>query len=246
MEVYLDARVYDTGMATVLEIMGRNAGWLTAAAALASHEGYGPDLIYLPEVPFEIDKFVSDVNEAYSKSGKVIVAVSEGIHDKEGNYIAEMTVHQHGKDAFGHVQLGGAAAVLTRILGQRLDIKLRNIEFSLLQRCAAHCASLTDVNEAFLAGQSAVRLAIEGKSDAMVAFERGNGSDYQCNIVLVNVEDVANKEKAIPREWINKEGHGLKEDFIQYALPLIQGESSPRKVNGLPRFANLKKIPARK
>jgi 6-phosphofructokinase 1 len=246
MEVYLDARVYDTGMATVLEIMGRNAGWLTAASALATYEGYGPDLIYLPEIPFEIDKFVSDVDAVYRKSGKVIVAISEGIHDKEGNYVAEMTVHQHGKDAFGHVQLGGAAAVLTRILGQKLNIKLRSIEFSLLQRCAAHCASLTDVNEAFMAGQSAVRLAIEGKSDCMVAFERGRGPEYRCETTLVDLGEVANKEKTIPREWINKEGHGLNEEFIQYARPLIQGESYPQNVNGLPRFAQLKKAPVKK
>jgi 6-phosphofructokinase 1 len=157
-----------------------------------------------------------------------------------------MTVHQHGKDAFGHVQLGGAAAVLTRILGQKLNIKLRNIEFSLLQRCAAHCASLTDVNEAFLAGQSAVRLAIEGKSDCMVAFERTGGSDYQCKTTLVDVNEVANEEKIVPREWINKEGHGLEKAFIQYARPLIQGESHPQIVNGLPRFAHLKKVPAKK
>jgi 6-phosphofructokinase 1 len=245
MEAYLDARVYDTGMVTVMEIMGRNAGWLTASAALATHAGYGPELIYLPEIPFEIDKFVSDVEEVYRKTNKVMVAVSEGIRDKDGNYIAEMTLHQHGRDAFGHVQLGGAAAVLTRILGQKLNVKLRNIEFSLLQRCAAHCASLTDVNEAFMAGQDAVRLAIEGKSDGMVAFERAPGPEYRCGTTLVEVKQVSNKEKVVPREWINKEGHGLKDEFIQYALPLIQGESYPQRVNGLPRFANLKKIPVK-
>jgi len=243
MEVYHDARVYDTGMITVLEIMGRNAGWLTAASALASWKGCGPDLIYLPELPFDMEKFLEDTMSLYKKNGKVIIAVSEGIRDKDGTYISEYgTDLAQTKDAFGHAQLGGLAATLTSIIKQKTGAKVRGIEFSLLQRCAAHLASLTDVNEAYLAGQMAVKYAVEGKTDYMVAFERVEGKEYECGIKLINLTEVANTEKQIPREWINAEGNGLTEDFINYVLPLIQGESKLPLENGLPRFAKLKKV----
>lgn len=247
MEVYHDARVYDKGMITILEIMGRNAGWLTASSALASYMGHGPDLIYLPEVPFDMDKFIEEATAIYKKNNNVIVAVSEGIRDKDGVYISEYGSDLvKSKDAFGHAQLGGLASTLANIIKEKTGAKVRGIEFSLLQRCAAHVASLTDVNEAFLAGQMAVRYAVEGKTDYMVAFERAEGPEYKCNIKLINLTDVANTEKKIPLEWINKEGNGLTEDFIKYALPLIQGESAPPLVNGLPRFAKLKKVLATK
>lgn len=247
MEVYHDAKVYDKGMITILEIMGRNAGWLTAASALASYKGTGPDLIYLPEVVFDIDKFLEETIDIYKKNGNVIVAVSEGIKDKNGKYISEYGSDlAQTKDSFGHAQLGGLAATLANIVKQKTGAKVRGIEFSLLQRCAAHLGSLTDVNEAYMAGQMAVKYAVEGKTDYMVAFERAEGPDYKCNIKLINLTDVANTEKKIPREWINAEGNGLTEDFIRYALPLIQGESRPPMENGLPRFAKLKKVLATK
>ncbi|MEN6314233.1 MAG: 6-phosphofructokinase [Clostridiaceae bacterium] len=247
MEVYHDARVYDKGMITVLEIMGRNAGWLTAASALASYAGFGPDLIYLPEIPFDVDKFISEASEIYKKQNNVIIAVSEGIRDKDGTYISEYGSDlAKSKDAFGHAQLGGLAVTLANMLKEKTGAKVRGIEFSLLQRCAAHLGSLTDVNEAYLAGQMAVRYAVEGKTDFMVAFERAEGPVYKCNIKLINLTDVANAEKKIPREWINKEGNGLNNEFIKYALPLIQGESAPPIENGLPRFAKLKKVLAAK
>ena len=247
MEVYHDARVYDTGMITILEIMGRNAGWLTAASALAAYKGNGPDLIYLPEIPFDINKFIEEVKEVYKKNGKAIVAVSEGIRDKDGVYISEYGSDlAKAKDAFGHAQLGGLASTLANIAKQNTGAKVRGIEFSLLQRCAAHLGSLTDVNEAYLAGQMAVRYAAQGKSDYMVAFERAPGSEYKCEIKLINLTEVANTEKKIPREWINEAGNGLTEDFINYALPLIQGESTLTLEDGLPRFAKLKKISAKK
>ncbi|MGI6669008.1 MAG: 6-phosphofructokinase [Acetivibrionales bacterium] len=243
MEVYLDAHVYNRGMITVLEIMGRNAGWLTAAAALAQHAGYGPDLIYLPEIPFDIDRFIEEVLDIYKKKNGVIIAVSEGIRDKNGKYISEYGSDlAKSKDAFGHAQLGGLASTLANILKEKSGAKVRGIEFSLLQRCASHIASLTDVNEAFMAGQMAVRNAVEGKSDYMVAFERAPGHEYKCNVKLVNLSDVANTEKKIPREWINESGNGVKKEFIDYALPLIQGTSAPPFENGLPRFARLKKV----
>lgn len=247
MEVYHDARVYDKGMVTILEIMGRNAGWLTASAALAKHMGAGPDLIYLPEIDFDMDKFISEVKDVYNKNGHCIVAVSEGIRDKNGKYISEYGSDlAQNKDSFGHAQLGGLASTLANIAKQHTGAKVRGIEFSLLQRCASHVGSATDVNEAFYAGQMAVRYAVEGKTDYMVAFERPESGEYKCNIKLINLTDVANTEKKIPREWINEEGNGLNENFINYALPLIQGESKPPLENGLPRFAKLKKVFATK
>jgi 6-phosphofructokinase 1 len=245
MEVYHDARVYDTGMITVLEVMGRNAGWLTAATALASYKGNGPDLIYLPELPFNMEQFLEDSNKIYKENGKVIIAVSEGARDANGVYVAEMGSNLL-KDSFGHAQLGGTATILANIAKEKIAKKVRGIEFSLLQRCAAHVGSLTDVNEAYLAGQMAVRYAIEGKTDYMVAFERAEGPEYKCSIKLIDLKDVANTEKKVPREWINKEGNGINEDYIKYALPLIQGESSPPLDQGLPRFAKLKKVLAAK
>jgi len=247
MEVYHDARVYDSGMITVLEIMGRNAGWLTAASALAAYKGNGPDLVYLPELPFDMEKFLEDVGRIYKENGKVIVAASEGIKDMDGRYISEYGSDlAQCKDAFGHAQLGGLASTLASIVKQKTGAKVRGIEFSLLQRCAAHVGSLTDVNEAFWAGQMAVQYAVQGITDKMVAFERARGSEYKCNIKLIDLTDVANAEKKIPREWINKEGNGITEDFIKYALPLIQGESKSVLEDGLPRFAKLKKILATK
>lgn len=241
MEVYHDARVYDTGMVTILEVMGRNAGWLTAATALASYKGNGPDLIYLPELPFNMNQFLSDVKNVYDKQGKVIVAVSEGAKDENGKYVAEMGANL-SKDSFGHSQLGGVASILANIVKEKLGCKVRGIEFSLLQRCAAHCGSLEDVNEAFMAGQAAVQYAVQGMTDKMVAFERAEGSEYKCNIKLLDLSNVANTEKKIPREWINAEGNGVTEDFVKYALPLIHGESKPPIEDGLPRFAKLKKV----
>lgn len=247
MEVYHDARVYDKGMITILEVMGRNAGWLTAASALAAHMGTGPDLIYLPELPFDLDKFLDSASKIYKENNNVIVAVSEGIKDKDGMYISEYGSDlAQSRDSFGHAQLGGLAATLASIVKQKTGAKVRGIEFSLLQRCAAHVASLTDVNEAYWAGQMAVRYAVEGKTDYMVAFEREPGEDYKCNIKLINLTEVANTEKKIPREWMNEDGTGLKKEFIDYALPLIQGESTPPLENGLPRFARLAKVPAKK
>ncbi|HEY8420954.1 MAG TPA: 6-phosphofructokinase [Thermoclostridium sp.] len=248
MEVYLDARVYDTPMVCVLEVMGRNAGWLTAATALAAYKGLGPDLIYLPEIEFDMDKFIKDAKEVYEKNnGKLIIAVSEGIKDKNGKYISEYGSDlAKEKDAFGHSQLGGTAQVLASVLKKELKCKARAIEFSLLQRCAAHCGSKTDVEESFKAGQLAVKYAVEGYTDYMVAYEREPGSEYKCNFKLVELHKVANTEKKIPREWITENGTGLTQAYIDYALPLIQGESAPPMEDGLPRFAKLKKVLATK
>lgn len=246
MEIYHDARVYDTGMITVVEIMGRNAGWLTAAASLACYKGCGPDLIYLPEVPFDLNSFTQKVKEIYDKNGKCIVAVSEGIKDKDGKYISEYgTDLAKTKDSFGHAQLGGLAAYLANHLKEQTGAKVRGIELSLLQRCAAHCASKTDVDEAFLSGKAAVENAVSGVTDKMVGFERSyeNGK-YVCNIKLFDLSVVANTEKKVPLEWLNETKDGLNEKFVEYALPLIQGEVNMVKEDGLPKFVKLKKVKA--
>ncbi len=246
MEVYHDAHVYDTGMITILEVMGRNAGWLTAATALASLKGTGPDLIYLPEKAFDMDAFIARVKELYAQKKNVIVAASEGIKDKDGRYISEYgSDMSKSKDSFGHAQLGGLAYTLANIVKQETGAKVRGIEFSLLQRCAAHVASKTDIDEAFLAGQAAVKAAVEGQTDMMVAFERAPGKEYKCNIKMIGLHEVANKEKKIPDEWITPDGTGVTQDFIDYALPLIQGATELPFEDGLPRFAKLKKVPAK-
>ncbi len=240
MEVYHDARVYDTGMVTVLEVMGRHAGWLTAATALAAYKGQGPDLIYVPELPFNLEQFISDVKRVYEKNGKVIVAVSEGAQYADGRFVADSGV----RDAFGHAQLGGVATTLANIAKEQIGCKVRGIEFSLLQRCASHCASLNDVNEAYMAGETAVLKAVEGYTDFCIGFDRqtGENGEYVCAPKLIPLSDIANTERKLPREWINEEGNFVTQEYIDYALPLIQGESCPPIVDGLPRFAKLAKI----
>jgi len=243
MEVYKDARVYDTGMVTVIEIMGRHAGWLTAAAALASEMGAGPDLIYLPEVVFDMDKFLADATRIYNENGNCIVAVSEGIHYADGSFVSEATTS--ATDGFGHAQLGGLAAMLANIVKEKTGAKVRGIELSLLQRCAAHCASGNDIEEAFLTGKTAVEAAVAGSTDKMVALERVSQEPYVCGVKLIDLSDVANVEKKVPLDWINKDGNGILRPFIDYAMPLIQGETGMVKENGLPRFAKLKKVVAK-
>ncbi len=246
MELSLDARVYDTKQVTIVEIMGRNAGWLTAASALAGNVGHGPDLIYLPELPFDIEKFVGDVKRTLSGADKkCIVALSEGIKTKEGQYVAEAieSSKSAARDSFGHAQLGGVASVLGELVKERIGCKVRAIEFNLMQRCAAHLASAIDVEEAFQAGVQAVRAACSGQTDKMVVFQRDASSiEYKCLYKLVPLEVAANVEKTIPLTWITEDGTGLKSEFIDYALPLIQGQSSAPIEKGLPRFAQLKKV----
>ena len=243
-EVYKDARVYDTGMVTIIEIMGRHAGWLTAAAALAGVVGCAPDLIYVPEVDFDMDKFLADVTSIYEKNGNCIVAVSEGIHYADGSFVCEAKTS--ATDGFGHAQLGGLAAMLANIVKERTGAKVRGIELSLLQRCGAHLASQTDIQESFLAGKTAVEAAVAGETDKMVGFECSRENGYECKTKLFNLSEVANFEKKVPLEWINEAGNGINQGFIDYALPLIQGENTRATEHGLPRFARLKKVLASK
>ena len=184
MEINKDARVYDNGMITIVEIMGRHAGWLAASAALATEFGSGPDLIYLPECDFDLDKFFADVERVYAEKGKVLVAVSEGIHYADGRFVSEAKTS--ATDGFGHAQLGGLAAMLAEMVKERTGAKVRGIELSLLQRCGAHLASATDVNEAFTAGKTAVEAAVRGVTGKMVAFKRVYvDGKYTCEMELL-------------------------------------------------------------
>ena len=244
MEINKDARVYDNGMITIVEIMGRHAGWLAASAALATEFGSGPDLIYLPECDFDLDKFFADVEKVYAENGKVLVAVSEGIHYADGRFVSEAKTS--ATDGFGHAQLGGLAAMLAEMVKERTGAKVRGIELSLLQRCGAHLASLTDINEACAAGREAVNQAVAGVTGKMVAFEREMiDGKYNCKLTLLPLESVANYEKKVPQEWINEEGNGVTAELVDYVLPLIQGEPELPLVNSLPRYAKLKKILAK-
>ena len=240
MEVARDAQVYDTGMITIIECMGRHAGWLTAAAALANEKEHCVDYIYLPEVDFDMEKFIADVSATYKKNGNCIVAVSEGIHYADGSFVSEAKTA--ATDGFGHAQLGGLAAMLANIMKEKTGAKVRGIELSLLQRCAAHCASLTDIEESFLSGKTAVEEMLKGTTDKMVGFECDRANGYTCKAKLFDLADVANFEKKFPKEWINADGNNLTHDFAKYALPLIQGETKLEKEDGLPRFARLKKV----
>ena len=241
MEVYQDARVYDTGMVCIMEIMGRHAGWLAGAAALATAYGAGPDLVYLPEVDFDMDKFLADVDRIYKEKGNCMVAVSEGIHYADGTFVSEAKTS--ATDGFGHAQLGGLAAHLASVVKEKTGAKVRGIELSLLQRCGAHLASETDIEESVMSGKAAVENAVAGITDKMVGFQctRDNGK-YVCKTELLNLTDVANTEKKVPLEWINKEHNGVEQPFIDYVLPLIQGETEAVKESALPRFAHLKKV----
>jgi 6-phosphofructokinase 1 len=244
MEINKDTNVYDNGMITVVEIMGRHAGWLAASAALATEFGSGPDLVYLPELDFDMDKFIADVEALYNSKGKVLVAVSEGIHYADGSFVSEAKTS--ATDGFGHAQLGGLATMLAGILKERTNAKVRGIELSLLQRCAAHMASATDINEAFEAGKEAVNQAVSGTTGKMVAFQREYiDGKYNCKLVLLPLDSVANYEKKVPLEWINESGNGLNRQFIDYLLPLIQGEPELPLENSMPRYARLKKVLAK-
>ena len=244
MEVYQDAHVYDTGMVCIMEIMGRHAGWLAGAAALATAYGAGPDLVYLPEVDFDMDKFLADVDRIYREKGNCMVAVSEGIHYADGTFVSEAKTS--ATDGFGHAQLGGLAAHLASVVKEKTGAKVRGIELSLLQRCGAHLASETDIEESYMAGKAAVENAINGINGRMIGFERGiRDGKYACKTKLIPLMEVANTEKKVPREWINEAGNGVNHQFVEYALPLIQGEPDLPKVDSLPRFAHLKKILAK-
>ena len=243
MEVNRDTKVYDVGMVTIVECMGRHAGWLTAAAALANLKGEGPDLIYLPEVDFDMDQFINDVKRVYEDKHDVLIAVSEGIHYADGSFVSEAKTS--GTDGFGHAQLGGLAARLAAIVKAATGAKVRGIELSLLQRCASHCASATDMQESFEAGKFAMESALAGETGKMVGFVCDRVGGYKCHYALFDLSQEANAEKKVPLEWITASHNNVTREFIDYCLPLIQGDVQQPKEDGLPCFVTLKRILAK-
>ena len=224
----------------IVEIMGRNAGWLTGSAALSrSEDCEGPDLIYLPEVPFDIQGFVTKVKELLETKDVVVAAVSEGIKTKEGKYVCEYATDSTTKDAFGHIQMTGTASYLANVIKNELGCKTRAVELSTLQRAAAHLASKIDVDEAFNVGGATVKAADEGSSGVMVVIDRVSDDPYQSATGVYDVHRIANDEKVVPRKWINKEGNYVTEEFLDYVRPLIQGQYSPVMVEGIPRHLNM-------
>ena len=201
-------------------------------------------MVYLPEIDFDVEKFLDDAERVYKEKGKVIIAASEGIHDKDGKFISEYA-GEAAKDAFGHTQMGGLAQVLESMLKTRVDCKSRAIELSLMQRCGAHCGSQTDIDEAVAVGRAAVEAATAGETGYMVSIKRISSDPYQAETELLPLEKCANYEKKVPLEWINADGNGVTQEFIEYALPLIQGETKMTKETSLPRFARLKKVLAK-
>ncbi len=229
-------------MITVIEIMGRNAGWLTGATALAkTEECEGPDLIYLPEVVFDIEKFRKTTAELLKKKQSVVIAVSEGIKLADGRYVCELSGGAGYVDPFGHKQLQGTAAYLAGYLGAEIGCKTRSIEFSTLQRSASHMASRVDVDEAFMVGGAAVKAADEGDTGKMVVIDRVADDPYMSAAGIYDVHRIANNEKLVPRSWMNKEGNYVTDEFINYIEPLIQGDYQPFMVNGLPQHLVMKK-----
>ena len=240
MEVSRDCQVYDKGMITIIECMGRHAGWLTAATALAGAKGDGPDLIYLPEVDFNMEDFLDDVIRVYNGRGSCLVAVSEGIHYADGAFVSEAKASS--TDGFGHAQLGGLAARLANIVKAATGPKGRGREQSQLQSCAPQDASGTANEQSFNSGKLAVEAALRGESGKMVGFRCDRKDGYVCHYELFNLEDVANYEKKVPLEWITSDNAYVTEDFIDYCMPLIAGETGMKKVDGLPDFVKLKRV----
>ncbi len=236
-ELIRDNKVNDMDVVTVIEIMGRDAGWLTGSAALSKGPDCdGPDLIYLPELVFDMDKFIARVAEIQKERRSVIVCVSEGIRTADGKYVCEYTdTAGRTTDSFGHKQLTGTARVLAEVINERLGCKVRAIEFSSLQRCAAHLQSETDVNEAFHVGVAAVRAAAAGESGKVIIIERVDEEPYQSTMGSCDVHLVANYKKDVPRGWINEEGDYVTKQFIDYVRPLILGELTDIYVDGIPR-----------
>jgi 6-phosphofructokinase 1 len=226
----------------IIEVMGRNAGWIAAGAALAKgrdEPNAAPHLIYLPEVAFSAEKFIADVQHVLQKEKYCVVVVGEGLVDADGNFVATASA---SADAFGHSQLGGAGEYLRGLVEETLEIKARSVSLGMSQRAAAHCSSQTDNDEAYLAGQAAVEAAIAGHTDKMVTLVRGDGDTYTCETGLAPLSEIANGVKKLPESWINEDGVSMSYNFYKYALPLIQGEVQVPFENGVPSLAKLKMV----
>ena len=238
-ELERDCHVYDTKAVTIVEVMGRNAGWLTASSALARNNGAkGPNLIYLCEPAFSIERFLEDVKKQLETNDSVLVAISEGIKDSKGTYISE-TVQSGAVDNFGHSYIAGSARVLEDAVRNAIGCKVRSIELNLMQRCAAHVASATDIEESRMLGKTACKLALEGQGGLMAAVERVQDEPYQVRYTAVPVSKVSNAEKKVPADFINEEGNDVTEKMMAYLRPLIQGEMAVKYENGIPCHISL-------
>ena len=237
-EIAIDASVYDNKKSvTIVEIMGRHAGWLTAASVLArKFENDNPVLIYLPESAFNTDTFIEDVKKALEHTSNLVVCVSEGINDGNGTFICELA-SDVGVDTFGHKMLTGSGKYLENLVKEKLGVKVRSIELNVNQRCSSSMISATDQEEAIQAGISGVHFALDGITGKMIAFHRTEGADYSINYVPEDVNLICNQEKTVPPEWITGNGSDIGQAFIDYALPLIQGIVNVPEENGLPKFA---------
>lgn len=233
-ELIRDISVYSMKAVTIVEIMGRDAGWLTTAAALpVISGGKGPDLVYLPEREFNPDKFIESINELQKDHPALIVAVSEGIKFSDGRYVGE-GLGGRKVDAFGHVALSGAGKVLEELVKEKVGCKVRSIELNLPQRCAAHIASLTDITESVGVGKAAVAYAVEGKTGIMATIDRAEGDEYSVTFGAANIADIANAVRGVPDEYINETADGITEAGINYLKPLIMGECDIIYDNGMP------------
>lgn len=236
-EIATDASVYNANSVTIVEIMGRHAGWLTAAGALARRfPEDNPRLLYLPETAFDEEEFLARIQDAFSSTKTVVVCVSEGIHDASGKFICEYE-NSVGTDTFGHKMLAGCGKYLENLVRSRLGVKARSIELNVPQRCSAALMSKTDQQEAILAGQFGVQAALKGETGKMIAFSRSSQSPYQLHCTLEDVDRICNQEKTVPMDWITEDGSDVTGDFLEYALPLIQGTVEiPMDDQGLPAF----------
>lgn len=238
-EVVRDCAVYKMKAVTIIEIMGREAGWLCAASALGKKvDGAAPDLVYPSECHFNMEKCYSDIQKVFASKPNVVIAVSEGLRIDGGKYVSELG-SAVGTDAFGHKQLSGTGKALEYAIKQRFGCKVRSIELNLPQRCAAHLLSLTDIEESVRIGKAAVDLAQRGESGVMPAFVRRDGDEYFCDVVAVPADDVANAIKYLPSEFLNADHTGVTDECIEYLLPLIQGEYPIKMENGLPKHLEI-------
>lgn len=234
-EIIRDCSVYNTKAVTIVEVMGRNAGWLTAASVLAGiNKGQGPDLIYLCEVPFDVEQFVMDIQRLHQEKDGLVIAVSEGIKDSNGNYLSQ-GVKGSGLDAFGHCQVAGTASVLENLIKEKIGCKVRSIELNLMQRCAGHIQSYTDIEESMELGKMACRSAVKGQSGKMAALTRVTSDPYQVTYDLVSISEVANREKKVPMHMMNQEHNQVTAEMIEYLYPLIQGERALVYEQGIPK-----------
>lgn len=229
--------VYNSFGVTIVEIMGRNAGWLTAASSLSRVNGNrGPDFIYLCEVPFSISRFLDDIRSRQSENRNLLIAVSEGVRDENGTYLSEQTPG-NSPDRFGHKDIAGTGGVLAQIVRNELGCKTRSLELNLMQRCAAHLASRTDLNESRLLGTKAVQCAVQGQTGKMAALRRLPSKDrYRIQFTAADVSLVANREKTVPRQWINPEGNDITREMTDYLTPLIEGEVPVLYRNRFPEY----------